>query len=101
MEPPAQPAVPSVLACSKRSASDGADVLSLFTLPTGGDVELDALALIQGAVALTLNVREVHEDVVGALARDEAEALLSVEELHGSSDHSYFLFSMIRLVLVT
>jgi hypothetical protein len=69
------------------SWSDDADVLRLFALPAGSDVELDTLPLIEGLVALALDVGEMDEDVVALLARDEAEALLSIEELHGSCGH--------------
>src|SRR3954451_13372152 len=68
--------------------SDGADVLRLRALRALRDVELDLLVLVQGLVALGLDGRVVHEDVVAAvLLRDEAEALLGVEPLHGALSH--------------
>jgi hypothetical protein len=82
------------------SASDDADVLRFLTLATGGDVEFDALPLVEGPVAVPLDVRVVHENVVAAFARDEAEALLGIEELHSSSCHR-LLFSRLPAVLVT
>ena len=42
------------------------------------------LALVEGLVAVALDVGEVDEHVVALLAGDEAEALLGVEELHGT-----------------
>src|SRR5688500_17601774 len=65
--------------------SDGAHVLGLGTLGALGDLELDALVLLEGLVALHLDRGEVHEDVVAAaLLRNEAEALLGVEPLDGA-----------------
>jgi hypothetical protein len=61
--------------------SDYAYVLRLVTLLAGGDVELDSLALVERLVALTADVRVVDENVVARLARDEAVALVRIEEL--------------------
>jgi hypothetical protein len=60
------------------------DVLRFLAFTSGSDIELDMLALVQGLVASALNVRVVDEDVVALLSRDETEALLGVEELHGT-----------------
>src|SRR5215471_297772 len=81
-EPPAKPAVRGRL---WRRGSDDSDVLGLVPLPAGPDVELDCLTLIEGLVAIPLDVGEVDEHVVSVLTRDEAVALLGVEELHSSS----------------
>src|SRR6478672_9241611 len=63
-----------------RTRSDRANVLRLGALGTLGDVELNLLVLVEGLVALRLNRRVVHEDVVAAvLLRNEAETLLGVE----------------------
>src|SRR4029079_727022 len=67
--------------------SDGADVLGFLALAAGCDVEFDALAFFEAAVAVALDCREVHEDVISAFARDEAEALLAVEPFHGACCH--------------
>src|ERR1044072_9714351 len=75
---------------SPRSAgrAEGADVLRLRALGALRDVELDLLVLVEGLVALRLDGRVVHEDVVAAvLLRNEAEALLGVEPLHGALSH--------------
>src|SRR4029078_2085092 len=73
---------------ARRPRSERADVLRLGTLGTLGDVELDLLVLVQGLVALGLDGRVGHEDVVAAvLLRDEAETLLGVEPLHGALSH--------------
>src|SRR4051812_48011547 len=62
--------------------SDDADVLRLFALAAGADVELDGLAFLEGAVAGALDRREVHEHVGPVLTGDEAVALLRVEPFH-------------------
>src|SRR5215207_8585938 len=67
-----------------RCCSDGADVLGLVALASGTDVELDLLTLLEGAVSRPLDRGEVDEHVVPALARDEAETLFGVEELHSA-----------------
>ena len=68
--------------------SDHPNVLGFLTLAAGGNVELDALALVEGLVAVALDVGEVDEHIVALLTRDEAEALLGVEELHGTCSQS-------------
>src|SRR5947209_15755181 len=68
----------------KPMKSDHSNVLGFLTLAAGGDVELDALTLVQRLVATSLDVGEVNEDIVFALSRDKAEALFVVEELHGT-----------------
>src|SRR5688500_5220621 len=74
---------------STRTAAglDDPDVLGFLALPTRCHVELDALTLIEGLVARALDVGEVDEHVFALPTRDEAVALLVVEELHGSSCH--------------
>ena len=96
-EPPARAAGGS-LECYR--VSDDPNVLSLFTLATGGHVELDALTLFKRLVSRALDVGVVHEDVFTLLTRDEAEALLGVEELHGTCCQ-LLLFSACEQVLVT
>src|SRR5262249_60431220 len=64
--------------------SDNPDVLRFLALPTGCNVELDPLALVEGAIPVTLDRGIVHEDVVPPLDGDEAVALLSVEPLDRS-----------------
>src|SRR6185437_1765212 len=54
----------------------------------GDDVVGHALALIEGAHARTLHRADVHEHVARSVRRsDEAEALLRIEELHGTCCH--------------
>src|SRR3954469_12262806 len=68
--------------------SERTNVLRLRTLGALRDVELDLLVLVEGLVALRLDRGVVNEDVVAAvLLGDEAEALLSVEPLHGALCH--------------
>src|SRR3569833_275770 len=70
-------------------ASERANVLRLRALGALRDVELDLLVLVQGLVALRLDGRVVHEDVVAAvLLRNEAETLLGVEPLNGALSHA-------------
>jgi hypothetical protein len=64
--------------------SDHTDVLGFLTLATRGDIELDTLALVERLIAVALDVGEMDEHVVALLSRNEAEALLGVEELHGT-----------------
>src|SRR4051794_36415997 len=66
-----------------RRRSDRADVLRLRALLALGDVELDALRLVERLVAAPRDRREVAEHVgAAAVLLDEAEALLRVEPLH-------------------
>src|SRR5690554_4631107 len=68
--------------------SQRADVLRLRALGALGGLELDLLVLVEGAVPGRRDGRVVHEDVGAAvLGSDEAEALLSVEPLHGACCH--------------
>src|SRR6476469_7284512 len=74
-----------------RPRSESANVLRLRALGTLRDVELDLLVLVEGLVALRLDSRVVHENVVAAvLLRNEAEALLGVEPLDGALSHSCY-----------
>src|SRR5215213_7426383 len=74
--------------CARGRRSDGADVRGLRTLLALLDVELDALVLLQRAIARRLNGGEVDEDVgVPTVGGDEAVALLAVEPLHGALCH--------------
>src|SRR5699024_10362455 len=68
--------------------SDRADALRLRALGTLGDLELDALRLLEAAVTLGLDGGVVDEDVVtDTVLGDEAVALLRVEPLVGSLCH--------------
>src|SRR5437764_14676305 len=69
---------------SSCSRSDHANVLRLFSLAAGSDVELDLLTFVERLVATPLDVGEVDEHIVAVFPRNEAEALLIVEELHGT-----------------
>ena len=63
---------------------ENANVLRFLPLPPGRNIELDMLTLVEGLVAAALNVRVVDEDILALLSRNESEALLGVEELHGT-----------------
>src|SRR4051794_19004143 len=67
-----------------RQRSERPDVLRFFALAAGRDVELDLLAFLQRLVTIALDVGVVDEHVVATLAGNESEALLGVEELHGT-----------------
>jgi MerR family transcriptional regulator, copper efflux regulator len=67
--------------------SDGADVLGLFALAAGSDVELDDLTLAERLVARALNLGVVDEYVVTLLTRDKAETLVDIEELNCTGGH--------------
>ncbi len=58
--------------------------MCFLALTAGSNVELDTLALLQRLVAVTLNVGVVNENVFATLTRYESEALLGIEELHGT-----------------
>src|SRR4029079_616086 len=64
------------------------NLLRLRALLALGDVELDLLALVEGAVPVRDDRREVHEHVGRAvIGRDEPEALVCVEPLDCSLHH--------------
>src|SRR5512138_2327381 len=72
----------------RRSESDRTDVRGLETLRPLRHVELDLLALGEGAEPLRLDGGVVAEDVVAAaVLRDEAETLRVIEPLHGTGSH--------------
>lgn len=64
--------------------SDDPDVLGFLALSARGDVEFDVLTLFETLVSTPLNIGVVNENILALLTRDEAEALLGVEELHGT-----------------
>src|SRR5262249_24583599 len=74
--------------------SDNPDVLRFLALPTGCNVELDPLALVEGAIPVTLDRGIVHEDVVPPLDGDEAVAFLAVEPLDRSGRCHVLLCSL-------
>src|SRR5262249_12730486 len=69
------------------SALNDADVLRFFALLSRADVELDALTLVERAIALTLNRREVDEHIRLVFPSDEPVALLRAEPLHSARSH--------------
>src|SRR6185369_8333514 len=71
-----------VLRASK--SGDESDLLSLRALLALRDLELDALSVFQRLVAVHLDRGEVDENVLSAVDRDEAIALLAVEPLDGA-----------------
>ena len=111
---PARPALPAAsdlacaLACLSRSRWSFPKVVRRRDTPAqttrtfcassplrpGADLELDLLARLERAVAGALDVGVVDEDVVPVVTRDEAVALLGVEELDRTDCHgaSAYLF---------
>src|SRR5207248_78609 len=75
---------PTARPTSSSSRSDHANVLRLFSLAAGSDVELNTLTFVERLVATPLDVGEVDEHIIAVFPRDKAEALLRIEELHGT-----------------
>jgi len=64
--------------------------LALLLVPL--DVESAGLTIVQALVTLGVDAGEVHEHILGAvLGRDEAEALLPVKELDGTTLHPVWI----------
>jgi len=80
---------------------DHAYVLGFLTFAARNDVEFDALALLEGLIAGSLDAGVVDEHVVTLLTRDKAIALLGVEKLYGSTCQFGFSLSTARAVLLT
>src|SRR6266566_1279041 len=66
---------------------EGADCLSLRSPVALRDLELDPLPFFQGAVAIRLDRREMHEHVPATVDRDKAVAFVRVEPLDGALRH--------------
>src|SRR5690606_20413494 len=82
---------------SRWDVSERADSLGLRTLRTLGHLELDALRLLEGLVAVTGDRGPVHEDVgTAAVLSNEAVALLRVEPLHRTLCHACTSFDTAR-----
>src|SRR5262249_36613745 len=88
---PSTTAAPSAVAAvsaslvRRPSAPQPRDILGGRPLLTLYDVELNALSLVQALDSVTLNGVVMHEQILtSVLGRDEAEALVIVEPLHGS-----------------
>jgi len=58
------------------------NVGSLQALRAAGNLEFDGLSLVKGAVAVRLDGGEMDENVLSALALDEAKALAGVKPLY-------------------
>jgi hypothetical protein len=63
---------------------EGLDVRGLEALGSLGHFEFNSLAIVQRLIAISLNGGEMDENVLAALALDEAEALAGIEPLHCS-----------------
>ena len=77
----------------------GLDVRSLLAFRTGGDVEGDALTLLQGLEAARVDCGVVREEILAAVFRcDEAKTFCVVKPFYSSVCHdtSYFRAMMFR-----
>src|SRR5262249_45201151 len=72
-------------------------VSGLQALRAADDFKLDRLAVVQRLVAIRLNRGEVDENVLSALALDEAKAFAGIEPLDCSLFFTHFSFSSRRL----
>ncbi len=80
-------------ALPRDNSVDGFDVVRFDTLAALTEFELDLLARNESAAPGAFDVGEVNEHILLALARDESETLLVIEELDGTGWHDYsFLF---------
>ena len=68
-----------------------ADVLRFLALPARGNVELDLLPLLQGAVPGALDVGKMDENVVSLVTGDEPVTLLRIEKLDSSRSQTLAL----------
>src|SRR4051812_31472833 len=71
--------------------SERADLRGLRTLRSLRDLELDALVLLERAVTVSDDRREVHEDIgATAVLGNETKALFGVEPLDAALSHLFF-----------
>jgi hypothetical protein len=63
---------------------EAGDVRCLQTLRSTGHFEFNRLAFVQRFVSLSLNGREMYENVFAGLALNEPESLAGIEPLHCS-----------------
>src|SRR5688572_21435989 len=73
-------------ACGSRSGAADGD--GLGALVSGLRLVRNLLALVEGAVALLVDARVMHEQILAAVVgRDETKALVGVEPFDSSSGH--------------
>lgn len=70
-------------------SADDFYVVRFDTLATLTEFELDLLAGKKGAAPGAFDVGKVDEYICFAIARDESEALLIIEELDGTGWHDF------------
>src|SRR6185369_14091538 len=63
------------------------DVLGLEALVPAGDLEFNAVPLVQRFVSLALNGRMVHEYILTTVLGDKTKTLLVLKPLHSSLSH--------------
>jgi hypothetical protein len=76
------------------------DVACLGSLGALFDIELDPLALLQIAIPIALNGREMDENVLAAFTLDETETLITIEPLHCTSYTFRHCFCLLWAVLI-
>lgn len=84
---------------SARCGLQRLNVRGLQALGAADDFKLDRLAVVQRLVAIRLNCGEMDENVLSALALDEAKALAGIEPLDCSLFFTHFSFSSRRPAL--
>ncbi|MEY4069343.1 MAG: hypothetical protein RLZZ332_1679 [Actinomycetota bacterium] len=71
------------------TSADDFDVVRFDTLAALTEFELDLLTCEERAAPGAFDVGKVNEDIRIAIARDESETLLVIEELDGTGWHDY------------
>jgi len=75
---------------------DFADVLGFQTLLALGHVKLDAVSLVQGLIAISLNRGEVYEYILAPVLGNETKTLLVLKPFHSSLCHAATTFLLIK-----
>ena len=74
---------------------EGLDVRGLEAFRSLRDFEFNSLAIVQRLIAISQNRGEMDENVLAALALDEAEALAGIEPLHCSLFFTHCIYSFL------
>jgi len=78
---------PQRLFIDEKTLLDLDDVLGLEAFISAGDLEFNAVPLVQRFVSLALNGRMVHKYVLTTVLGDETKTLLVLKPLHCSLSH--------------
>jgi hypothetical protein len=63
------------------------NVSCLWALRTIGNLELYLIAFIEGLKPISLNGREVYEDIISVVSRNESIALFLIKPFHTTFGH--------------